>query len=71
VIKIDAGNSARFRSSTSSASVIWPLANMVVLLTGLDAFEVSIKALSWCYQHRLGPLTKPSDLRLYARESAA
>ena len=57
MIKIDAGNSARFRSSTSNASVIWPLANMVVLLTGLDAFEVGIKALSWCHQHRLGPLT--------------
>jgi hypothetical protein len=27
------------------------------LAHGLDAFEVGIKALSWCYQHRLGPLT--------------
>jgi hypothetical protein len=39
MIKIDAGNSSGSRSSTRSASagVTWPLANMVVLLTGLDS----------------------------------
>jgi hypothetical protein len=36
--------------------VTWPLANMVVLLTGLDSSAVGIKALSWCCQHRSGPL---------------
>ena len=58
VIKIDAGNSSGSCSSTRSASVrvIWPLANMVVLLAGLDSSAVGIKALSWCYQHRSGPL---------------
>jgi hypothetical protein len=59
VIKIDAGKSSGSRSSTTSASVgvICPLANVVVLLVGLDSFAVGIKALGWCYQHRSGPLT--------------
>ena len=54
MIKIDAGNSSGSRSSTGRASawVTWPLANMVVLLTGLDSSAVGIKALSWCCQHR-------------------
>jgi len=58
MIKIDAGNSSGSRSSTRSESawVTWPLANMVVLLTGLDSSAVGIKALSWCCQHRSGPL---------------
>jgi hypothetical protein len=29
---------------------------VVVLLMGLDSSAVGIKALSWCYQHRSGPL---------------
>jgi hypothetical protein len=28
--------------------VIWPLANVVALLMGLDSSAVGIKALSWC-----------------------
>ncbi|HVD82017.1 MAG TPA: hypothetical protein VNB87_15930 [Propionibacteriaceae bacterium] len=28
--------------------MIWLLANVVVLLMGLDSFAVGIKALSWC-----------------------
>jgi len=58
MIKIVAGNSSGSRSSTRSASVgvIRPLANMVVLLMGLDSFAVGIKALSWWLQHRSGPL---------------
>ena len=57
-IKIDAGNSSGSGSSTrrASAGVIWPLANMVVLLMGLDSSAVGIKALSWCLQHHSGPL---------------
>ena len=50
MIKIVAGNSSGSRSSTRNASVgvIWPLANVVVLLTGLDSYSVG----SWpvgCY----------------------
>jgi hypothetical protein len=40
----------------ASVEVIWPLANMVVLLMGLDSSAAGIKALSWWYQHRSGPL---------------
>jgi hypothetical protein len=56
MIKIVAENSSGSRSSTRNASVevIWPLANMVVLLMGLDSLAVGIKVLSWCYQHKLG-----------------
>jgi hypothetical protein len=58
MIKIVAGKFLGSRSWTHSASVgvIWPLANMVVFLMGLDSSAVGIKALSWCYQHRSGPL---------------
>jgi hypothetical protein len=71
VIKMEAGNSSGSKSSTRSLSVgvTLPLANVVVLLMGLDSSAVGIKALSWCYQHRSGPLRRiPSNLKGYARE---
>jgi hypothetical protein len=52
MIKIVAGNSSGSGSSMSSATgVTWPLANMVVLLMGLDSSAVGIKALRWRYRH--------------------
>jgi hypothetical protein len=49
-MKIVAGNSSGSRSSRCSGSVvvIWPLANVVVLLMGLDSSALGINALSRC-----------------------
>jgi hypothetical protein len=58
VMTMEAGKSSGSTSSTRSFSVgvTLPLANVVVLLMGLDSSAVGIKALSWWYQHRSGPL---------------
>ena len=49
-MKIVAGNSSGSRSSTCGGSVvvIWPLANVVVLLMELDSSALGINALSRC-----------------------